>query len=105
MGQQTACTLPEDEKVHVHFDEDEFAKVKFEQASAYSHVDRNNLYCLDLESPVDSVLVVTTNERTQRAAVAHATWSLRTCSFQRIIPTGRLSAASSRSESRKKIQL
>lgn len=44
----------------VHFDDDAVAEVKFHRGSVYAHIDETNLYCLELETPVTSAMVVAT---------------------------------------------
>ncbi|GMF35420.1 unnamed protein product [Phytophthora fragariaefolia] len=88
---QAARSLPADEKVRVHFDDEEFAKVKLQQGSTYAKVDKTNLYCLELESPMDTAMVVNTEEE-DRCSCGTLVWV--TQDRQRLMlysdmPTGR----------------
>ncbi|GMF27836.1 unnamed protein product [Phytophthora fragariaefolia] len=45
------------ERVKVHFDVSEYAGVVLQSGTAKAHVDETKLYCLELESPRESVMV------------------------------------------------
>lgn len=56
---QVKTTLPPDQRVRIHFDDDDFAMVKLECGSTTARIDETNLYHLQLESPPDSAMMST----------------------------------------------
>lgn len=68
---QTRKTLPPNQRVRVHFDDDDdCAIVKVQSASAAARIDDTNLYHLELESPPDVVMVVSSTSE-QSASLWH----------------------------------
>ncbi|OWZ10532.1 LOW QUALITY PROTEIN: hypothetical protein PHMEG_00016610 [Phytophthora megakarya] len=55
---QTRASLPPDQRVQVHFDDDKYAEVKMQNTSVAAYIDETNLYRLALESPPDSAMMV-----------------------------------------------